>query len=98
MGDLVDFTARVVVPDDTLMRELDGEAVLLNLANERYYGLNRVGTRMWHVLASSASVQVAFERLAGEYDVEPDRLRDDLAALIGQLTEQGLIRLDSAHG
>lgn len=98
MGDLVDFTARVVVPDDTLMRELDGEAVLLNLANERYYGLNRVGTRMWLVLAASGSVQAAFEQLAAEYDVEPDRLRGDLVALVGQLAEQGLIQLEPAHG
>lgn len=97
MADPIDFTARVVVPDDTLMRDLDGEAVLLNLDNERYYGLNRVGTRMWHVLSASASIQAAYDQLAAEYDVEPDRLRGDLVALVGQLSEQGLIRLEPAH-
>ena len=98
MSDAIDFNSRVIVPDDTLVRELDGEAVLLNLASERYYGLNKVGTRMWKVLEKSPSVQSALETLIGEYDVEPERLRGDVRALVGELVGQGLIRLESPHG
>lgn len=47
---MIDFTQKVSVPEDTLMRELEGESVLLNLTNEKYYGLNKVGTRMWNAL------------------------------------------------
>lgn len=90
---MIDFTQRVSVPDDTLMRELEGESVLLNLANEKYYGLNKVGTRMWNALEKSASIQAAYDQLKTEYDVDPQRLREDLEKLIEQLQAQGLISI-----
>jgi hypothetical protein len=52
--------------------------VLLNLKTEMYLGLDSVGTRMWHLLYGSASLEDAYARLLAEYDVEPARLRDDL--------------------
>ncbi|HQX76734.1 MAG TPA: PqqD family protein [Thermoflexales bacterium] len=90
---MIDFTQKVSVPEDTLMRELEGESVLLNLTNEKYYGLNKVGTRMWNALEKSASIQAAYDQLKAEYDVEPQRLRDDLEKLIAQLQAQGLISI-----
>src|SRR5258706_624118 len=36
--------ARVTQPADVLVRELDGESVILNLDNEAYFGLDAVGT------------------------------------------------------
>ena len=41
-------TTRVRAAPDTLMQELEGESVLLSLASERYFGLDEVGTRIWH--------------------------------------------------
>ena len=38
-------TKRVVVPPGVLVNVIDGESVLLNLKNERYFGLDEVGTR-----------------------------------------------------
>ncbi|HQV69458.1 MAG TPA: PqqD family protein [Thermoflexales bacterium] len=90
---MIDFTQKVSVPEDTLIRELEGESVLLNLTNEKYYGLNKVGTRMWNALEKSASIQAAYDQLKAEYDVEPQRLRDDLEKLIAQLQAQGLISI-----
>jgi hypothetical protein len=84
-------TAKVVVPEGVLVRELQGESVVLNLQTEKYFGLDEVGTRMWAALASSDSIQQAFETLVGEYDVEPERLRSDLEKLIGDLVEHGLV-------
>jgi hypothetical protein len=34
------------VPDDVLFRDLDGEAVILNLRTGTYFGLDEVGMRM----------------------------------------------------
>jgi hypothetical protein len=34
------------VPDDVLFRDLDGEAVILNLRTGTYFGLDELGTRM----------------------------------------------------
>jgi hypothetical protein len=76
-----------------LISEVGGESVLLNLKNERYFGLDDVGTRMWKALMAVDSIQAAYEMLLAEYDVEADRLRQDLDELIGKLMEQGLVEI-----
>lgn len=85
------FSQKVVAPDSVLFRELGGEAVLLNLDNESYYGLDEVGTRMWNLLTTSPSIQDAHAALLDEYDVEPERLAADVRELVGELVEQGLL-------
>jgi predicted component of type VI protein secretion system len=77
--------------DDVLFQEVAGEAVLLNLATENYFGLDEVGTRFWMLLGENPRLQVAFERMSEEYDVPPDRLREDLLALAGKLAQAGLV-------
>jgi hypothetical protein len=90
---MISFSSKVVVPDTVLFRELDGEAVLLNLNTESYLGLDEVGTRMWTVLTTHASIQGAYEALLTEYDVAAETLRNDVEALLGQMLEHGLVEL-----
>lgn len=89
-------SGKIVVPEGVLVRELAGESVLLNLTTESYFGLDEVGTRMWTALAESPSVALAFDLLASEYEVEPDKLQEDLAIYIEKLVDLGLLRVDPA--
>ena len=87
----VPFTARISVPDAVLVRDLDGESVVLNVQTEQYYGLDAVGTRMWAVLSVSDSIESAFGTLLREYNVGPDRLRADLERFVAELVDHGLL-------
>jgi hypothetical protein len=82
---------RLTAPEHVMFRELDGEAVLLNLHNEMYYGLDEVGTRMWTLLTTSESVQAAMDKLLEEFDVAPETLEQDLAKMIKELQANGLL-------
>jgi hypothetical protein len=84
---------RVVIPEAVLIRVLGEESVLLNLDSESYFGLDAVGTRMWNAIASAPSLRAAFDELAAEYEVDPSHLRTDLAGLVRELSEAGLVRL-----
>ena len=84
---------RAVAPSDILMREIEEESVLLNLNTGRYFGLDAVGTRMWTLLTAAPSVDAACTELLAEYDAPPETLRRDVAALIAQLVEHGLLEL-----
>ena len=92
------FDRSVRVPDHVLVRELAGESLLLNLDTEIYFGLDDVGTRMWAQLTGSPSIQVALEGLQREYGVAPETLRADLAALLSQLLERGLLEVVDGPG
>lgn len=79
-----------------MLRELDGESVLLNLDNGRYYGLDEVGTRLYELLNSSASVEAAIEAALDEYEVGEETLRGDLSELIARLMDEGLLEIADA--
>src|SRR5580704_13700057 len=79
---MVAFTDRVAVPAHVMVRVLDNEAVFLNLATERYIGLDQIGT--------------AFDQLLDEYDVAPELLRSNLDEFLGRLVDNGLLEIVSA--
>lgn len=87
----------VSITPDVLHQELDGETVLLNLANESYFGLDQVGTRIWQVLGATSSLPEVLTRLLDEYDVAPEQLRVDVERLVTQLVEAGLVSTDSVR-
>lgn len=87
---------RIAVPADVLVRELAGESVLLDLRSESYFGLDAVGTRMWQALVEAGSLEGALAALEGVWEVEPARLRRDLAELVDQLATQGLVEVEPA--
>ena len=88
-GDILSGTYRV--SDGVVFRELDGEAVILNLDSGMYFGLDRVGTRVWQILEQDGHLAAVVERLLDEYDVAPDVLRADVARLVAALVEKGLV-------
>jgi len=87
------FSSRVTTATDVMFRIVGEEAVLLNLKTELYLGLDPVGTRMWTTLHEAPSIQIAYDVLLTEYEVEPDSLRSDLDQFLDKLLEQGLIEV-----
>lgn len=92
----VNYQHHVTVPSKVIFRELLGEAVVLNLGNEKYYSLDDIGTRVWQLLTGSATIEQAYQALLVEYDVEPDVLRKDLDDILNRLLENELIHLTDA--
>lgn len=90
----ISFESRVSVPSDVLVSEVGGESVFLNLKSERYFGLDEVGTQIWKALTASDSIQAAYETLLGEFDVDRDRLRQDMNDLIQKLIGHGLMEVE----
>ena len=82
---------RVSVPAGVMFRDLDGEAVVLELDSGRYYGLNETGTRMWLLLLEHGEVEPALRALLDEYDVPEDRLRTDFLDFVEALVSQRLL-------
>lgn len=79
-----------VVGPSVLLREVDGEMVLLNMATEQYYGLDPVGAAMVAELLVRPREQVV-EVLLERYTVGRERLVRDLDAVVARLTATGLL-------
>ena len=83
----------VVASDDQISRDLDGEAVILNMKSGVYCGLNEVGARIWQLIQEPMSVGHIRDILLEEYNVESDLCKKDLLALLQKLTDHGLIEI-----
>jgi hypothetical protein len=84
------FDSTVAPGEDTVFREIDGQSVLLNLATGMYFGLDAVGTHVWHLAAEHGSLRTVRQRLIDEYDADPAIIERDLLALAETLVDRGL--------
>ena len=75
----------------TLYKELDGEAVALNLQTGQYYSLNEVAARMWALLLELDSSQEIITAIMDEYEVTQEAAEGDLEQLIKDLKNSGLV-------
>ena len=79
------------IPDEVVFRELDGEAVILNLETGIYFGLDAVGTRIWQLIEARQPLRAVLDTLIIEYEAPPDRIQGDLLAFVERLTGKGLL-------
>lgn len=85
---------RVFLSPDVLFQEINGEGVILDLASSSYFGLDEVGVQLWQLLQSDPSLPAACAALLSAYDVESAQLEQDVARLVAELTDAGLVKTE----
>jgi coenzyme PQQ synthesis protein D (PqqD) len=81
----------LVAAREQVSAEVEGEAVILNLADGVYYGLDGVGARVWELLRQPRSVAELCDTLVAEYEVDAETARRDLLELLGELSARRLV-------
>ncbi len=85
------FSQKVTAPAGILVQETEGCSILLDVDTETMFDLDEVGTAMWQALTTSETIKDAFEHLLERFEVDADRLREDLEDLVKRLTDAGLL-------
>lgn len=88
------LSARLRLPEHVVHRTFVAETVVLNLQTGMYHGLNPMGGHMLDVLNESPDVRSAAERVADEYDHDPDVVEEDFVAFCQDLLDRGLVEVD----
>ncbi len=87
----------VVATKDQISTEIGDEAVILNLGNGVYYGLNPLAVYVWNRIREPRAVDAICEDILAEYNVERERCANDLLNLLNDLAAHQLIEVaDSA--
>lgn len=81
---------------DVVFRDLEGEAVILDLASGTYFGLNEVGTRVWRLVDEGRDVSQIVEIVTSEYQADRATIARDVERLLDDLRSRRLIVTDSA--
>ncbi len=70
---------------------MDGEAVIINLANGVYYSMDKAGGLIWSMIEQARSLDAIADAVAAAYDVPPVRAREDVEQLAAQLVAEDLV-------
>jgi hypothetical protein len=81
---------------DVLMRKVEEEFVLVHMARNQIFALNRTGARLWELLGEGRSRAEAIEQLAREFDVEAETVERETERLLRQLVQEGLLERDAS--
>jgi hypothetical protein len=76
---------------NVVFRDLDGEAVILDLESGTYFGLNEVGTRLWQLAGEGRSETEIVDTLVAEYDADRETIVRDATKLLEELRRRRLI-------
>jgi hypothetical protein len=78
---------------EVIRQQLADGTVLFHTATELYFGLNEVGGHVWELLPPAcATMDEMLDKLAQIYpDAPRDVVRQDVAELLADLVEQGLV-------
>ena len=76
---------------DLLFNEIDGEVVMLSIENSEYYGMDKVGSRIWELLEQPLIFKELVAKLMDEYEVSELQCTEDTLAFIRKLTEKKII-------
>ena len=81
--------------DDFLMTEVDGEAVVMNIINGSYWGLNNTTTEIWNFLEKKASLQEIINMLLGTYEVEEATCRQETLRVIITMLQLNILKVET---
>jgi len=84
----------VVVADEVVSCDLDGEAAILNIKDEIYYGLDPVGAKIWNLIQNPMAVNEIIKIIREEYDVDKERCKNDIFELVKELSDNGLVKIN----
>lgn len=77
--------------DNLVLREIDGETVLLDLDGSAYFSVNRSGTFLLGLLKADHDREALVDKLAAEFGIEPAEAGRDTDAFLDALRQQHLL-------
>lgn len=80
-----------LVGDDVVSEEIDGEVIIVNLANGNYYSLSHSAAAIWVCIQKAAPLDAIEQHLQQRYSGEPEAMARGVAQLIEALEAEELI-------
>ena len=77
--------------EEVAAKVIDGEAIIINLANGVYYSMDKVGAFVWDLLQAGHTLENVIAAVAGHYDVSRDQAESNVQELVQELVQENLV-------
>jgi hypothetical protein len=82
--------------EDQVSTIVDGETVLMNVGNGKYYQLDDIGSRVWALIETPTAVGSICGQLVAEFDVDRAKCETDVLTLLERLLAHNLVQVAAA--
>lgn len=77
--------------EEVASKVIDGEAIIINLANGVYYSMDKVGALVWDRLQLGYTLDDVITDVTGAYDVQREQAESNLRDLVEELVQENLV-------
>lgn len=86
------MTVAYVASPECVSCAVDEGIAILDLRSNTYFSLDPVGADVWNRMATPVSLDDLTTAIATEYTITPDDCRADIAALLTDMMDHGLVQ------
>ena len=77
--------------EEVASKVIDGEAIIINLANGVYYSMDKVGALVWERLQAGYTLDDVIRSVTDAYDVSPEHAESNVVELVEVLLQENLV-------
>ena len=81
--------------NDVAAKVMDGEAIIINLANGVYYSMDKVGGLIWELVERKYSLEEMITATLAQYDVSRGQAQGDIEELLDELLRESLVTVSN---
>jgi len=77
--------------EEVASKVIDGEAIIINLANGVYYSMDKVGALIWDLLQAGCTLEEMILAVTDQYDVSREDAESNVRELVQELVQENLV-------
>jgi len=77
--------------EEVASKVIDGEAIIINLANGVYYSMDKVGALIWDLLQAGCTLEEMILAVTDQYDVSREEAESNVRELVQELIQENLV-------
>lgn len=82
---------RIARAETMVASEVNGEVVILDIDSGLFFQLNPIGSKVWDLLESPATLAQMVAALQAKFNVSAEQCRADVAEFVEKMLERGLL-------
>jgi hypothetical protein len=84
--------------EEIAAKVIDGEAIIINLANGIYYSMDKVGGLLWEMIEEGKTLEQMLGIIIARYDASQEQVRTDMEQLVNELLQENLVTAAENNG
>lgn len=82
---------QIVQEKGNIVSDMDGDKVMMNITNGKYYNLGTIGGRIWELIAEPVTAHEIVEKLLSEYEIEQAVCEEHVGTFLKHLMDEKLV-------